>query len=159
RVGCLENKVDFVGRQLAQAQEIFACPARGHDPNVDCWDSETRGAYACTVQVSMFRRNKLLIGFALVCRSSELSRKVRESETPSPARCKRALPTNVVSVFIPFPSRQRPVLCHFPAAAPESVRAWRSANFSRRNRVESAARDGRDRPVLRAVCARGGRMN
>ena len=54
RVGCLENKIDFVGRQLAQAQEIFACPARGHDPNVNCWDSETR---ELTLSVCWFRRS------------------------------------------------------------------------------------------------------
>src|SRR4029078_13390975 len=93
RVGCYENEIDFVGRKLAQAEEIFTRPAGSH------------------------------------------------------------------VVIILFPAKRTPDRCGFLAGAPESVRASRSVNFFRRNRAESATRDGRDLQVQRAECARDGRMN
>src|SRR5215469_7441490 len=63
----------------------------------------------------------------------------------------------VQRLVIAFPNRRHPVRRRFLAAAPESVRAWRSADFFRRNRDGLAARDGRDRSVQRAECAQDDR--
>src|SRR6266404_1412689 len=70
-----------------------------------------------------------------------------------------ALPGDCAVTFILFLARRHPVRCRSLAGAPESVRESRSANFFRRNRDESAARDGHDLPVQRAECARDDRTN
>src|SRR5262249_24791216 len=89
--------------------------------------------------------------------ASVVSRTKLISSAANSRRPRRSL--RVQRVVILFPATHHPVCCRFLAAAPESVRGSRSANSCQRNRDESAARDGRDRPVQRAECARDGRMN
>jgi hypothetical protein len=50
-----------------------------------------RGAHPCRVLVAAFRRNELLLGL-INMRRLQTTKKVREGETPSPARETRALP-------------------------------------------------------------------
>src|SRR5439155_10724684 len=148
-IRCLENEIDFVGRQLAQAEQIFSCPARAHGFWV---------AHASRVLVSASRRNRLSRGVATSC-VTKIKEKFAIAGTRLPTRGTRALPRRFAITLILFSAKRRPVRCRFLAGAPESVRASQSAGFFRRNRDESAAPDGRDRPVQRAECARDGRMN
>ena len=58
-------------------------------------------------------------------------------------------------VIVPFPAIPRPVSHRFLEAGPSPFRCLRSANSFRRNRGESAARDGRGRSVRRAESETG----
>src|SRR5262249_18188047 len=65
----------------------------------------------------------------------------------------------VQRVLIPFPTKLRRVRCRFLADAPEFARPSQLANSCRRNRVESAAGDGRDPQGRRVGYAPGVQTN
>src|SRR5262249_36659940 len=77
--------------------------------------------------------------------ASVVSRTKLMSSAVSSRRPRRSL--RVQRLVIAFPSRRHPVLCRFLAGAPESVRAWRPANFFHRNRDEPAAPGAPDQPL------------
>src|SRR5437764_3650499 len=143
----VENKIDFIDRQLAQPEQIFAVPARRRHKQV---------AHTRTLGSTRVPRVGESVSLSRTFLGMGSSGKDCFGERPKPTRETGALPglprryrPRNLGAFILSPAKRLRSTPLRPSVAALFRRA-RSVSFSQRNPPESAIRDDRDRSGLRA---------